>query len=190
MESSEQELGEVTRLLGAAHAGDPDALQNLLPLVYEELRAVAHGLMSREAGQTMDPTCLVHELWLRLERQDSIGFEHRAQFFGAAARSMRRILVDHARRRSRKRPEEEGQAALDSVVDALESSTGSLVALESALEDLAARDPDKARLVELRFFAGLPMQQIADVMGIPLRRAERDWALVRAWLKRQLEREA
>lgn len=181
-------IGEVTRLLGAAHAGDENALEDLLPLVYEELRDVARRLMSRESpGGTLDATGLVHELWLRLEKQESIGFEQRGQFFGAAARSMRRILVDRARRRARKTSEDElGPEPIDVVLDTLESNAGDLVELEEALEVLAQRDPRKAQLVELRFFAGLPMAETADAMGLSLRQAERDWTMARAWLNQRL----
>lgn len=181
--------GDVTRLIEAAHAGDPRALEELLPHVYDELRAVAHGLMAREGGgATLDATGLVHELWLRLERQESVGFEQRSQFFGATARTMRRILVDHARRRARKTTESDLEdGPIDPIVDALEQRSGSLTALGAALDRLAVHDARKAHLVELRFFAGLPMTETAEVLGVSLRQAERDWTMAKAWLRSQLD---
>lgn len=186
----DQPTGEVTRLIEAAHSGDSHALDELLPHVYDELRQVAHGLMAREGGgATLDATGLVHELWLRLERQESIGFDQRAKFFGAAARTMRRILVDHARRRSRKTIESDlDSGPIDPIVDALEERSGDLGELGTALDKLAEQDPRKAHLVELRFFAGLPMQETANVLGVSLRQAERDWTMAKAWLRARLDR--
>jgi len=188
------DAGAVTRLLTAARAGEPGALEELLPLVYGELRGLASALMRQErAGHTLDPTALVHEAWLRLAAQESVGFAQRAQFFAAAAASMRRILVDHARARARvkrgggERPAEE--AALGGLLLAFEERAGDLVALEEALGELAALDARQARLVELRFFAGLEMQATADLLGVSLRQAERDWTHARAWLRARLDEE-
>ena len=126
MDNGEETQGEVTRWLSAAHGGDEEALQRLLAHVYDELRAMAHGMMAREGGgATLEATALVHELWLKLERQESVGFKHRAQFFGAAAQMMRRILVDHARRRSRKKSSDELlEGPIDQLIQALEARSG------------------------------------------------------------------
>lgn len=185
--------GAVTRLLQAAHAGEPGALESLLPLVYGELRDVAAVLMRGErSGHTLDPTALVHETWLRLAGQERVGFAQRAQFFAAAAALMRRILVDHAR--ARRRLKRGGDAArgeladgLDGVLVAFEQRAGDLLELEEALEELGAIDARLARLVELRFFAGLEMRATAEALAISLRQAERDWTLARAWLRRRLD---
>ncbi len=179
---------DVTRLLRAARSGAPGAFEELLPLVYDELRGVARRLLRGErASSTLEPTALVHEAWLRLGGQETLGFEHRATFFAAAASTMRRILVDRARRRSR---EKHGGAveheALDDTIAALEESCGDVLALEVALEELAARDARKAQLVELRFFAGLGMRESAEVLAISERQAERDWAVARSYLRERL----
>lgn len=189
------EAGAVTRLLTAAQAGEPGAFEELLPLVYGELRGLAAGLMRQErAGHTLDPTALVHEAWLRLASQESVGFAQRGQFFAAAAASMRRVLVDHARARGRvKRGGGEAgasDAALDGMLAAFEERAGDLVALEEALGELAALDARQGRLVELRFFAGLEMQATAELLGISLRQAERDWTHARAWLRARLDDDA
>lgn len=189
------ESSAVTRLLSAAHAGEPGALEQLLPLVYGELRGLAAALMRQErAGHTLDPTALVHEAWMRLASQESVGFAQRGQFFAAAAASMRRVLVDHARARERvKRGGGEaglGDAALDGMLAAFEERAGDLVALEEALGELAVLDARQGRLVELRFFAGLEMQATAELLGISLRQAERDWTHARAWLRARLDEDA
>jgi RNA polymerase sigma factor (TIGR02999 family) len=168
-------------------------LESLLPLVYGELRDVAAVLMRGErSGHTLDPTALVHETWLRLAGQERVGFAQRAQFFAAAAALMRRILVDHAR--ARRRLKRGGDAArgeladgLDGVLVAFEQRAGDLLELEEALEELGAIDARLARLVELRFFAGLEMRATAEALAISLRQAERDWTLARAWLRRRLD---
>ncbi|MBK7875768.1 MAG: sigma-70 family RNA polymerase sigma factor [Planctomycetes bacterium] len=179
---------DVTRLLQAAQTGTPGAFEALLPLVYEELRGLARSLLRGEnAARTLEPTALVHEAWMRLGAQDSLGFEHRCTFFAAAASTMRRILVDRARRRAR---EKHGgnvrHEPLDDTIAALEESCGDVLALEVALEELAARDARKARLVELRFFAGLGMRESAEVLAISERQAERDWAVARSYLRERL----
>jgi RNA polymerase sigma factor (TIGR02999 family) len=190
--------GAITRLLQAAHAGESGALEGLLPLVYGELRGLAAGLMRGErSGHTLDPTALVHEAWLRLAGQERVGFAQRTQFFAAAGALMRRILVDHARARRRLKrggAAVQGQLAerqladgLDGVLVAFEERAGDLLALEEALGDLAALDARLARLVELRFFAGLEMRATAEALSISLRQAERDWTLARAWLRQRLD---
>jgi RNA polymerase sigma factor (TIGR02999 family) len=181
---------EITLLLRAAQAGRAEAFDRLVPLVYDELRALARGMLGSErTGHTLGPTALVHESWLRLASQESFGFEHRAQFFAAAATSMRRVLVDHARTRAReKRGGDRRREPLDEMLEELERSSGDLLELEAALVELSALDARKARLVELRFFAGLDVRQSASVLAVSERQAERDWTLARAFLRGRLER--
>jgi RNA polymerase sigma factor (TIGR02999 family) len=179
--------GDVTLLLRAVHAGEPGALDRLVPRIYEELRRLAQGLMRGERkGHTLQPTVLVHEAWLKLVRQDSVGFAHRAEFFSAAATVMRRILIDHARERARGKRDAGGSPALDEAVRALEDNAGSLLALGAALDDLTRLDPRKAKLVELRFFVGLGMREASELLAVHQRQAERDWTAARAWLRRRL----
>jgi RNA polymerase sigma factor (TIGR02999 family) len=181
--------GDVTRLLAAARDGDSGALDALFPHVYRELRELAQTLLREErASHTLQATALVHEVWLRIARQHSLGVEHHLEFLHVAAQIMRRVLVDHARRRGRlKRGEGRHVALLDDTVAQLERSTGDLVTLDEALESLTAVDARKGRLVELRFFAGLDMHAAADALRVSLRQAERDWTMARAYLKAKLE---
>lgn len=180
----------ITLLLREARAGHVDAFERLVPLVYDELRELARTLLGGErAGHTLGPTALVHESWLRLASQDSFGFADRAQFFAAAATSMRRVLVDHARaRRAEKRGGAAGREPLDELVAELERSSGDLLELETALVELSELDPRKARLVELRFFAGLDVRESASILAVSERQAERDWTTARAFLRSRLER--
>jgi RNA polymerase sigma factor (TIGR02999 family) len=181
--------GQVTRFLHAAADGDSSAARDLLILLYDELRTLAQRQLKGErADHTLQPTALVHEAYLKLLQQDTVGFRDRAQFFGAAANMMRRILIDHARSRLRtKRGGGAPRMRLDDVVAAFEERSIDLIALDEALEALAERDPRKASLVELRFFAGLGVEDAAQILGISLRTAERDWMLTRAWLRSALE---
>lgn len=188
---------EVTRLLRAASSGDRVALDELFPLVYDELRALARSCLAGDGGATLQPTALVHEAWMRLSRQESLGAEHERAFFGAAARVMRRILVDAARSRGALRRGDgqraeplEQDAQLAAAVEAFESRGADLVRLEEALERLEQVDERKARLVELRFFAGLGMREAAAALDLSLRQAERDWTLARAWLHDAITDEA
>jgi RNA polymerase sigma factor (TIGR02999 family) len=177
---------EVTRLLNAAGNGDEQAGTKLLPLVYSELRRLAAAKMAREQpGLTLQPTALVHEAWLRL---GDGAFENRAHFFGAAAEAMRRILVERARR---KRREKRGGGAEHLDVDEIEIAAPSanddeLLAVHEALDRLAVHDPRKAELVKLRYFAGLSFEETADVLGISVPTANRDWAYARAWLHQEI----
>lgn len=179
---------EITRLLQAAHDGDPEALDRLAPHVYAELKRLARTVLRRDGGLSLHPTALVHEAWIKLVRQDTVGFAHRAQFFSAAATWMRRILVDHARaRRSKKRGGGAAPEPFDETVAALEQNAGDLVVLGEALEELARVHPRHAKLVELRFFLGMEMGEAARLLSVSTRQAERDWALARAWLRGRLE---
>jgi RNA polymerase sigma factor (TIGR02999 family) len=175
-------MNEVTRILNAIGQGDVHAADQLLPLVYDELRRLAAAQMARERpGQTMDATALVHEAYLRLAGDQK--FDSRNHFFAAAAQAMRRILVENARRKGRlKRGGGQQREALD--LDALAAGLpdDDLLALHDSLERLAAHDPVKARLVELRFFGGMSLPEVAEHLGVSLSTAERGWRYARAWL--------
>ncbi len=182
---------EVTRMLQAAGQGSKTAVDQLLSVVYGELRRLAQGYLRGEpGGHTLQATALVHEAYLRLIGQESVGFKDRAQFFGAAAQAMRRILVDHARAKKRhKRGGGAPRVSLDEALEAMEQRAVDLVALDQALCSLAEFDPSKARLVELRFFAGLSMAEAAQAIGMSQRTAERQWTTARAWLHSALDGE-
>ena len=179
--------GEVTHLLQAWGHGDAAATERLLPLVYGELRRRAAAYLRRERpGHTLRPTDLVHEAYLRLCSQNA-AWQNREQFFGVAARLMRRILVDHARaRRAAKR----GRGLRVTLSEALAASAPpepDILDLDAALDELAARDERQARLVELRFFGGLTQEESAQVIGVSLATANREWAMAKAWLYRRLK---
>jgi RNA polymerase sigma factor (TIGR02999 family) len=180
-------MDAVIQLLSAIEQGDPRAAEQLLPLVYDELRKLAARKLAREKpGQTLQATALVHEAYLRLVG-DKQGhpFKDRGHFFAAAAAAMRRILIDNARRkRTGKRGGGLQRQPLETV--AAPEPDEDLLALDEALEKLAARDPVKARLVELRYFAGLTGEQAAEVLGISPSTADRYWAYARAWLKAEV----
>jgi RNA polymerase sigma factor (TIGR02999 family) len=182
-------VADVTRLLDAAAAGDRRAAADLLPLVYDELRKLAAARMAAEApGQTLQPTALVHEAYLRLVGPaDDRRWDGRGHFFAAAAEAMRRILVDAARRKGRdKHGGDRRRVDLEQAAPAAPDPRHDLVALDAALTRLAAEDPQAARLVELRQFAGLSVAEAADVLGVSPRTADRVWAFARAWLHREL----
>lgn len=181
-------MSDVTRLLDAAAAGDGQAAAELLPLLYDQLRKLAAAQVAREMpGQTLDATALVHEAYLRLVGNPR--FENRRHFFAAAAEAMRRILVDRAReRQSLKRGGDRKRLRLDQLHLAAEEMPAEFVALHEALDKLAAKDPRKAELVKLRFFAGLTNQQAAEMLGISTSTADNGWAYARAWLRAELEK--
>lgn len=182
---------QVTRLLEALAAGESHAADELLPLVYEELRRVATAQMAHERpGQTLQATALVHEAYLRLIGGEA-SWENRRHFFAAAAEAMRRILVERARRKQRVR-HGGGRQRVDLAADeiAIETPAVDLLALDEALDRLAAEDQQKAELVKLRFFAGLSEQEAADVLGISRATAARHWAYARAWLFDRLRDDA
>jgi len=181
-------VSDVTRILDAIGEGDPDAADELLPLVYEELRRLAAYKMSNEApGQTLQPTALVHEAWLRLTGNENVKWDGRAHFFGAAAEAMRRILIENARRKKALR-HGGGQQRLDirDVEIAAAASDDELLAINEALERFAVRDERKAELVKLRYFGGLKVEEAAKVLGISEPTAKRWWAYARAWLFREI----
>jgi RNA polymerase sigma factor (TIGR02999 family) len=180
-------MSEITRVLAAIEQGDPHAADQLLPLVYDELRQLAaQKLAAEKPGQTLQPTALVHEAYLRLAGPgEPRSYKDRSHFFAAAAAAMRRILIDSARRKqTQKRGGGLQREPLDAV--AAPEPDAELLALDEALEKLAAQDPQKARLVELRYFAGLTGEQAAEVLGISPTTADRHWAYARAWLQAEV----
>lgn len=182
---------DITGLLLDVNAGSPEALNLLLPAVYERLHRLARRALSRETEHSLEPTALIHELYLGLVDQRQANWENRAHFFAVAAQLMRRILVDHARaRHALKRGGPRGIVPLDSVRDAADGSSGSdpvdVLELNQALERLSARSPEQGRIVEMRFFAGLSVEETAHVLGRSPRTVKREWRLARAWLFREL----
>lgn len=175
----------LTLLLHAAGSGDGAAMEELFAHAYRELRELAARQLRHErAAHTLQPTALVHEAFLRLQQQNSTGARTPAEFLGVAALAMRRILVDHARKRGRKkRGAGEAATVLDDLAGQYDDRAIDLIALDDALTILSQRDTNKARLVELRFFAGMSMPEAAQVLGLPLRSAEREWMLARAFLR-------
>jgi RNA polymerase sigma factor (TIGR02999 family) len=178
-------MSDVTRILSQIESGDPSAAEQLLPLVYDELRKLAAAKHAQEKpGQTHDATALVHEAYLRLVGPaGGSDWDSRGHFFAAAAEAMRRILINRARDRGRlKRRGERQQIDLDQIAVALDTPDEDLLSLDEALAQLEAEDPAAAGLVKLRFFAGLTLGQAAATLGIPRRTADRQWAYARAWL--------
>lgn len=190
----DQPHGQVTQLLLRWRAGDQAALQALMPLVYEELRALARRHLSRERGaHTLQRTALVHEAFMRMVDQNQVDWKCRSQFLGVASQMMRRILVDHARRR---RAAKRGAGAehvdlemalsVDASAATSPSAEADFDAVDQALERLERLDPDQGRLVELRFFGGLSIEEAAAAMDISPATAKREWAVARAFLQREL----
>ena len=180
---------KVTTLLNDAGAGDRRAAAELLPLVYEQLRALAGRKMRHEgADQTLQATALVHEAYLRLVDTSKVQlWQSRWHFFAAAAESMRRILVDNARRRGRiKRGGEMNRVDLDKVELTVNDPPDELIALDEALTELALQHPEKAQLVNLRYFGGLTHEEAARALGVSISTADRNWAYARAWLYRHM----
>jgi RNA polymerase sigma factor (TIGR02999 family) len=183
-------MSNVTRLIDAAAAGDRKAAAELLPLVYDELRKLAAARLAAEKpGQTLQATALVHEAYLRLEGIREMRLENRRHFYGAAARAMRRILVDYARRRkASKRGGPEAHAVpLDAILEAPVDLRLDFEHVDQALERLAAVAPDKAKVAELRYFAGLSVEETGEVLGISPATVKRHWTFARAWLYRALD---
>jgi RNA polymerase sigma factor (TIGR02999 family) len=183
-----QRVNDVTQILAAIQRGHAKAADELLPLVYDELRRLAASKMANEApGQTLQPTALVHEAWLRLVGHEDPKWENRAHFFGAAAEAMRRILIDNARRKHARRHGGGLQRVDVSEVDiAALAADDQLLAIHEALDNLAVQDPVKAELVKLRYFIGLTIPEAAEVLGVSEPTAKRYWAYARAWLYREI----
>jgi RNA polymerase sigma factor (TIGR02999 family) len=182
-------MSEVTRILNAIEQGDPAAAEQLLPLVYDELRRLAAQRLAQEKpGQTLQATALVHEAYLRLVGEDDQqAWDGRGHFFAAAAEAMRRILIENARRKAAvKHGGQARRVELDEALCVGEDVPDGLLALDEALADLERHDQNAARLVKLRYFAGLTHQQAAEMLGITRRAADRLWTLARAWLHQRL----
>jgi RNA polymerase sigma factor (TIGR02999 family) len=182
-------MSDVTRILSQIEQGDPQAAEKLLPLVYDELRKLAAAKLAQEQpGQTLQATALVHEAYLRLLGRDhSQQWNSRGHFFGAAAEAMRRILVESARRKLQaRRGGDQQRVPLEDIELAAPVAADDLLALDEALVHLESIDPALAMLVKLRYYAGLTMPQVAEVLGMPLRSAERNWVYARTLLHREL----
>jgi len=182
---------EITQLLIDWGKGDQAALERLMPLVYSELRRLASNYLRRErVGHTLQPTALVNEAYLKLIDQKNAKWQNRAQFFGISAQLMRRILVDHARQRQavkRGGSDQQRLSITSAQADVIHQPEIDLLALNEALDELAQMDPQQSRIVELKFFGGLSIDETAEVLGISHATVERDWKSARAWLRRQLE---
>jgi RNA polymerase sigma factor (TIGR02999 family) len=182
-------MNDVTRILHAIEHGDAKTADELLPLVYEELRKLAAYKMANESpDQTLQPTALVHEAWLRLTGKEDVRWNGRAHFFAAAAEAMRRILIDNARRKHALR-HGGGQQRVDIAEQNIVASArdDQLLAINEALDKLAAQDKLKAELVKLRFFVGLTIEEAADILGISVPTAKRYWIYARAWLHAEIK---
>lgn len=188
MPDRSQETAAITELLIAWTDGNRDALDRLAPIVYDDLRRLAAGYMQREPpGHPLQPTALVHEAYLRLIDQRQVQWRNRAHFFGVAAQMMRRILVDHARKRlADKRGGAVTIVGLDEVSPASESHTVDVLALDQALDQLTGVDPRLCRVVELRYFAGLNIDETASALDVSTATVERDWKVAKAWLFQRL----
>jgi RNA polymerase sigma factor (TIGR02999 family) len=183
-------MSDVTRILSAIEQGDPQAAEQLLPLVYDELRKLATAKLAQETpGQTLQPTALVHEAYLRLvDVEKAQAWNSRGHFFAAAAEAMRRILVESARRKKRlKRGGDRARQSLDDLDPAAPEACDDLLALDEALSQLGDSDPKAAELVKLRYFAGLTVAQAAEALGVSPRTADFLWAYARAWLLQKID---
>lgn len=184
-----ESAGQVTRILEAVGAGDEHAAEQLLPLVYEELRRLAAARMAHEApGQTLQATALVHEAWLRLVGPRPVQWNGRGHFFGAAAEAMRRILLERARKKGRLRHGGHLERVnFDRVTIATQDRDDVIVAVHEALEKLAAQSPQQAEIVKLRYFGGFEHAEIAEVLGLSEPTVRRHWAYARSWLYAELK---
>jgi RNA polymerase sigma factor (TIGR02999 family) len=184
-------LGQVTRLLNDWSDGDSTALDELIPIIYDELRSLAaHYLRRERADHTLQPTALVHEAYFRLVDQKEVRWQSRAHFFGIAAQMMRRVLIDHAKSQGRaKRGGGRQKVDLDQAAGLSEEQASEVMALDDALEALARIDPRKSKIVELRYFGGLSVEETAEVLGVSPNTIMRDWAMAKAWLYNEIKGE-
>jgi len=181
-------VSDVTRILDHMGQSDPKAAEDLLPLVYDELRRLAAHKMAHEAAQTLQPTALVHEVWLRLSQQAHAHWQNREHFYAVAAEVMRRILVDRARRRqARKHGGQLERVDLDAIELPGSGDDAVILQIHDGLERLAAEDPQKAEVVKLRFFVGLENAEVAAVLGVSEKTVQRHWSFAKAWLYRAMQ---
>jgi len=182
-------MNPLTRILDEIQQGKDKAADELLPLVYEELRKLAANKMAREGlGQTLQPTALVHEAWLRLTGDESKTWDSRGHFFAAAAEAMRRILIERARAKSRlRRGSRAEHVSLELVTVASDDPSETVLAINDAVERLTARDPFKADVVKMRYFIGLSQDEIAHALGVSVPTIRRHWAIARAWLYAEMK---
>jgi RNA polymerase sigma-70 factor (ECF subfamily) len=183
--------GEVTMLLAAWSKGDPDALNKVIPLVYAELHRIARRAWSQQPhNNTLQPTALINEAYLKLANVENATFQDRCHFFAVASSAMRQILVNHAKSRlTEKRGGGRVNVSLDEVQPAVHQEAAEIVALHEALESLQTVDPRKSKVVEMRYFGGLSVEETAEAMGVSVRTVNRDWRLARSWLIREMNRE-
>lgn len=183
-------MSEVTLILERVQRGDAKAAAELLPLVYDELRRLAaHKMANERPGQTLQPTALVHEAWLRLTRDENVKWEGRTHFFGAAAEAMRRILIESARRkRATRHGGGQQRVDIEDVDIAAAANDDQLLAVNDALEKFGVHDKQKAELVKLRYFAGFTTEEAAEILGISVPTADRWWNYSRAWLFAEIEK--
>lgn len=188
MASNQPSQNEITQLLNRLRHGEQRVLDELVPVVYQELRNLASAYLRKErSGHTLSTTALVNEAYLRLVGQDNLDFENRAHFFGVAAKSMRQILIEYARKiQAAKRGKGEKKISIEEIQGLSEESTEEILALDEALTALENFDDRKARIVELRYFTGLTIEETAEVMNISPATIKRDWNLARAWLFREI----
>jgi RNA polymerase sigma factor (TIGR02999 family) len=182
-------MSDVTRLLGAIDRGDPNAAGELLPLVYKELRQLAaHKMALQSPGQTLQPTALVHEAWLKLAGEQNAPFTGRTHFFAAAAEAMRHILIDSARRkRALRHGGNQARLNIDHLEIAAPAEDEELLDVHEVLDKLAAESPQKAELVKLRYFVGMTFEETAEALGISVITAKRHWTYARAWLYEEIQ---
>jgi len=183
-----RDAGAITRLLEAHHRGDRDAFDQLVPLVYDRMRRIARAQMARSTpGQTLSPTALVHEAYVQLAAETGVDWQDRSHFFAICARAMRRILVDYARRRqATKRGGAAPHVTLEDDMVGAGTPAEIVLAVDRAVERLAAFNPRLARIVECRSFGGMTEEETAHALGVPLRTVQRDWNRARAWLRQEL----
>ncbi len=186
--ATRDEAGRITRLLQAHHEGDRAAFDQLVPLVYDRLRRIAHGQLARRGrGRTLDTTSLVHEAYMELVEETGVAWQDRSHFFAICARAMRRIVVDYARERTAlKRGGGKPDLTLEPERLSVEQQAEQVLAVDRAVESLAAFNERLARLVECRYFAGLTEEETAEALGTSLRTVQRDWTRARAWLQKEL----
>jgi len=185
---TEPDPAEVTKILKRMAGGDRDAVEELMPVVYGELRSIAARYLSRErAGHTLQPTALVNEAYLKLIQQNRIEWQGRSHFFAISSQLMRRILVDHARSKLRvKRGDGARRVELNEDLMISPQNSADVLRLEDALVALEQLDPTQAKIVEMRFFGGLTVDEVATVLGVSKRKVEAEWTMIRAWLRREL----